>query len=98
MSEVKDTKVNKALDMKSKARVEAQISKLICFQPLYGTVFLFLNKRINNDIPTMAVGVIRKVDIALFFNSSFVDKMTDSELRAVLKHEALHVLLHHISR
>jgi predicted metal-dependent peptidase len=98
MSLLKDTKANKALDMKSKARVESQISKLICFQPLYGTVFLFLNKRVDNSIPTMAVGVIRKVDIALFFNSEFVDKMTDSELRAVLKHEALHILLHHISR
>ena len=98
MSKLKDTKENKALDMKSKARVEAQISKLICFQPLFGTVFLFLNKRIDNSIPTMAVGVIRKVDIALFFNSEFVDKMNDSELRAVLKHEALHILLHHISR
>ena len=98
MFESKLNETNKALDMKSKSRVEAQISKLICFQPLYGTVFLFLNKRINNSIPTMAVGVIRKVDIALFFNSSFVDKMTYSELRAVLKHEALHILLHHISR
>ncbi len=98
MSESQNNETNKALDMKSKSRVEAQISKLICFQPLYGTVFLFLNKRINNSIPTMAVGVIRKVDIALFFNSSFVDKMSDSELRAVLKHEALHILLHHISR
>jgi predicted metal-dependent peptidase len=98
MSEVRSNEENKALDMKSKARVEQQISKLICFQPLYGTVFLFLNKRIENSIPTMAVGVIRKVDIALFFNSSFVDKLTDSELRAVLKHEALHILLHHISR
>ena len=98
MSELRNNKENKELDMKSKARVEQQISKLICFQPLFGTVFLFLNKRIENSIPTMAVGVIRKVDIALFFNSSFVDKMTDSELRAVLKHEALHILLHHISR
>ena len=98
MSELRTNKESKELDMKSKARVEQQISKLICFQPLFGTVFLFLNKRIENSIPTMAVGVIRKVDIALFFNSSFVDKMTDLELRAVLKHEALHILLHHISR
>ena len=79
-------------------RIESSISRMICFQPLYGNIFLSLNKRSSKDVPTMGVGVIRKVDLALFFNPDFVDTLSDSELVAVLKHEALHVLLHHIDR
>ena len=81
-----------------KAKLESAISKLICFQPLYGTVFLSLNKKQNKSIPTMGVGVIRKVDLALYYNPDFVSKLSSTELTAVLKHEALHVLLHHLTR
>jgi predicted metal-dependent peptidase len=81
-----------------KQKLESAISKLVCFQPLYGEVFLHLNKRVANNMPTMAVGVIRRVDLALFYNEEFIDKLSSSELRAVLKHEALHILLHHLTR
>lgn len=83
---------------KAKARLESAISKLLLFQPLYGTVFLSLNKKESKSIPTMAVGVVRKVDMALYFNPDFVDSMSTSELIAVLTHEALHFLLHHLCR
>jgi predicted metal-dependent peptidase len=81
-----------------KAKLEAAISKLVCFQPLYGEVFLHLNKRESKKIPTMAVGVIRRVDLALYYNEEFIEKLTSIELRSVLKHEALHILLHHLTR
>lgn len=84
--------------MSAIGRIEAAISRMICFQPLYGHIFLSLNKREAKDIPTMGVGVIRKVDLALFYNSDFVDTLSDVQLNAVLKHEALHVLLHHLNR
>lgn len=83
---------------KVRARLDSAISKLISFQPLYGEVFLHLNKRERLDIPTMAVGVIRRVDLALYYNPDFVDKLNSTELRSVLKHEALHILLHHLTR
>ena len=79
-------------------RIEGDIAKLITFQPLYGTVFMSLNKIESRKIPTLAVGVTRRVDLALYYNPEFVDGLSRTELRAVLKHEALHVLLHHISR
>lgn len=83
---------------KVRARLDSAISKLISFQPLYGEVFLHLNKRERLDIPTMAVGVIRRVDLALYYNPDFVEKLSSTELRSVLKHEALHILLHHLTR
>jgi predicted metal-dependent peptidase len=79
-------------------KMEVEISKLITFQPLYGEIFLSLNKIERKDIPTMAVGVIRRVDLALFYNEEFINSLTSTEIRAVLKHEALHVLLHHLTR
>ena len=60
-----------------RARLDSAISKLISFQPLYGEVFLHLNKRESKDIPTMAVGVIRRVDLALYYNPDFVATWRD---------------------
>ena len=85
-------------NVKVRDKLNSAISKLISFQPLYGEVFLHLNKRESTDIPTMAVGVIRRVDLALYYNPEFVEGLSSTELRGVLKHEALHVLLHHLTR
>ena len=85
-------------NVNAKNKIESAISRLICFQPLYGTVFLHLNKVQTEKLPTMGVGVMRRVDLGLFYNPTFVEDLTDLELRAVLKHEALHVLLHHLTR
>ena len=83
---------------KIKSRLETAISKLVTFQPLYGEVFLSLNKKESTKIPTLAVGVIRRVDLALYYNPEFIEGLTTTELRSVLKHEALHILLHHLTR
>ena len=85
-------------DRAARDNLESAISTLVLLYPLYGTVFLYLNKIERTDLPTMAVGTTRRVDLALYYNPEFVKKMTYTQLRAVLKHEALHVLLHHISR
>ena len=79
-------------------RLDSAIAKLITFKPVFGTVFLFLNKKQNRDMPTMGVGILRRVDLGLFYNPEWILTLTSGELRAVLQHEALHILLHHISR
>jgi len=86
------------VDQAAKVKIESAISKLITFYPLFGTVFLYLNKRQTVQMPTMAVGITRRVDLALYYNPDFVKKLTHDEIKAVLIHEAMHVLLHHISR
>lgn len=88
----------KVKNMKARKRLDAVISQLVLFRPLYGTVFLFLNKIESTEVKTMAVGTTRRVDLALYYNPEFTEKLTYDELRAVLIHEALHVLLHHIAR
>lgn len=85
-------------DINAKNKLESAISKLITFYPLFGTVFLYLNKKETDQLPTMAVGVTRRVDLALYYNPEFVNKLTHEEIKAVLMHESMHVLLHHIAR
>jgi predicted metal-dependent peptidase len=85
-------------DREARDLLESSISTLVLLYPLYGTVFLYLNKVERKDLPTMAVGTVRRVDLALYYNPDFVKKLSNVERRAVLKHEALHILLHHLSR
>lgn len=79
-------------------KLNSRIASLVTFQPIYGEVFMALNKRESTKVPTMGVGVVDKVNLALYYNPDFVESLENSELMAVLKHEALHVLLHHLTR
>jgi predicted metal-dependent peptidase len=79
-------------------RLDSAVAKLVTFKPVFGTVFLFLNKKQERGLPTMGVGILRRVDLGLFYNPEWILTLTSGELRAVLQHEALHVLLHHIAR
>ncbi len=64
----------KADEIRAKVgEIEGDIAKLITFQPLYGTVFMSLNKIESRKIPTLAVGVTRRVDLALYYNPDFVN-------------------------
>lgn len=85
-------------DQVAKIKLESAVSKLLTFYPLFGSVFLYLNKKETKTLPTMAVGVTRRVDLALYYNPDFVNGLTHEELKAVLIHESMHVLLHHIAR
>jgi predicted metal-dependent peptidase len=87
-----------AVERKASGYLASRISMLVAFKPIYGTVFLFLNKTATWSMPTMGVGPIRKTDLALYYNPDFVLSLSDTEIDAVLIHEALHVLLHHIER
>jgi predicted metal-dependent peptidase len=86
------------MNLKAKDKIEAAISRLIIFRPLYGTVFMNLNAKQNSSLPTMGVGIHKRVSMSLYYNPEFVLGLDQKQLRAVLQHEALHVLLHHIAR
>lgn len=94
---VKDL-AGKSFSKEAQDRIEVAISKLIVFKPIFGTVFMYLNKIQTHNVPTIGVGILRRVDLGLYYNPDFILGLTNLELRAVLTHEALHVLLHHIAR
>jgi len=78
--------------------IDAHISRLVSLEPIYGTVFLYLNKRQSRDLDTLGITTINRIDLGLLYNPEFVLSLTPTELAAVLRHESLHVLLHHIDR
>jgi predicted metal-dependent peptidase len=86
------------MDQEAANFLEVAISKLVAFKPLYGTIFLYLKKVQVDNVPTMGVGPYRRTGLALFYNPDFVNSLTEKQIRSVLQHEALHVLLHHIFR
>lgn len=60
---------------------------------IYEVTMLLQRQEVKN-IRTMGVSVINN-QFLLKYNSDFVNKLTDNELFAVLKHECLHLVLQH---
>lgn len=81
-----------------KSRVEAEISSLVLHQPIYGNIFLPIKRVWTDKVKSMGVGPLERVRVGLFINPDFVRKINNMELRAVLIHEALHILLDHLFR
>ncbi len=89
------------MDKQAIDAITRSISFLIAYKPLFGIVFMYLNKIEIDDeksMPTMAVGVTRKYDLGFYYNPKFVNSLTQMQLQACLEHEVLHILLQHISR
>ncbi len=86
------------MDQEAANFLNVTISQLVSFKPLYGTIFLYLKKIQVDNVPTMGVGPHKGTNLALFYSPEFVKSLTSKQLRSVLQHEALHVLLHHIFR
>lgn len=52
----------------------------------------------NPDVGTMGVAFDKMGKLVLLYNPEFLAKLTDGEAIAVLKHEAMHIFLKHLSR
>lgn len=79
-------------------KLEIGISRLTLSFPLYYVPLINLKKVESFNIPTMGVGPVNKFELGLFYNPAFVLSLNAIELRAVLQHEAMHILLQHITR
>jgi len=60
-------------------------------------VLAMMRKTVTNAIPTMAVRPVG-INIELMVNPNFFRTLTVPELRYVLAHEVMHVVLHHITK
>ena len=81
-------------------RINDIIIKLLSTRTLqfYAEFLLSLNQFEDNErIPTMAVNVTRN-GCNLYYNTEFIDKLTDGELTFVLIHECFHLLFDHQRR
>lgn len=79
-------------------RLEIGISRLTLSFPLFYIPLINLRKVESWNIPTMGVGPANKIELGLYYNPEFVLSLNPIELRAVLQHEAMHILLQHLTR
>lgn len=73
------------------------ISRLLETNPFFA--HFFLNCEVQYDthnVPTAGVMITDK-NILMVFNSQFIDSLTTIELKAVIEHEVMHILLEHIT-
>jgi predicted metal-dependent peptidase len=76
-------------------KISTAIITLLSQEPFYA--HFAMNSRIVFDkfgVPTAGAAVMSGVPV-LVFNSTFLDKLSDEEVVAILKHEILHLLFQH---
>lgn len=69
---------------------------LMIREPFYGLFLSSLNKIFDNSVDTLAVG-LQGINVNLYINENFWNKLKDEEQLAVLKHELMHVCMFHLT-
>jgi len=78
-------------------RWEWLVSSILLDDMFVHELLMIMDKKQSTKVPTMGV-CMKDSRIELLYNLDFVKKLTDAEVRYVLKHETLHVALHHITQ
>jgi len=78
----------KAEDIITKAKIQVMTKSIF-----YTTLMLGLKHKISDNVPTAAVD-----GITIFYNRSFVEKLTIEECTGLIMHEVGHVAYQHINR
>jgi len=72
------------------------VSSILLDDMFVHELLMIMEKKESTKVPTMGV-VMKDSRIELHYNLAFVKTLTDAEVRFILKHETLHVALHHIT-
>lgn len=82
----------------AEVEISKSIVKLLRSEPFYAHVVANLSRKMDSNIPTMAV-TYRNEQLFLLINPSFLIHNLDEKQRiAVLKHEILHIIFKHLKR
>jgi len=74
--------------------IDHHLISLVMKEPFYGNVIRSLHKNREPSIPT--AGVVCKDDtFYLYYNEKFLAPYNDSQIRGIMMHEALHLILQH---
>lgn len=74
-------------------RLQAALMRIRGDHPFFGTLALFAELRVTDDIDTAATD-----GRVLWFNPVFIDKLATNELCGLVAHELLHAALQHVYR
>ena len=72
------------------------LSSLVLDDMFVHELLMIMDKKSDGRVGTMGV-CMKDSRIELRYNPKFVEMLTDAEVRYVLKHETLHVAMHHIT-
>jgi len=72
------------------------VSSILLDDMFVHEILMIMDKKESTKVPTMGV-CMKDSRIELHYNLKFLKQLTDAEVRYVLKHETLHVALHHIT-
>lgn len=64
----------------------------------YASLFTRLSKVSSKHVPTAAVGFNKSKKLTLFYNPTWLFKLTFREAKAVIKHELGHIIFKHLTR
>ena len=82
----------------AEVEISKSIVKLLRSEPFYAHVVANLSRKMDSNIPTMAV-TYREEQLFLLINPSFLIHNLDEKQRvAVWKHEILHIIFKHLKR
>lgn len=74
-----------------RAKIQLQKEK-----PFFAFILMKMNIINKEDLPIKSMGVDNKGN--LYYVKEFIDKLTESELKGILCHEVLHIVLQHLER
>lgn len=90
--------MDKTLTRRAEIELEQSVVKILRREPFYGHLLSSVVRRIDGTIATAAV-TISPLGVSLAINPCFfLEKLSDEERCAVIKHEILHLVLKHLFR
>ena len=81
-------------DLITEFDIEPHIINLFLNEPFYGKVLRAVTRVCTKSIPTAGV-LAKEGDIKMWYNPSFLARLTSKQIMGLLKHEALHLALEH---
>lgn len=72
------------------------VRKLLIKEPFYGLFLMSLNKYFDNNIETACVRK-KGINVELAINQKFWESLSDNCEIAILEHEALHIVMKHLT-
>lgn len=79
--------------MNARDRITRARIKLLKDQPFFGDLAMHLSVEEDNSCPTMGTDGYQ-----MFYNSEFVEKLSDSDLEFIVAHEVLHCVFKHTQK
>lgn len=67
---------------------------LITNRPWFGQLSCYVEPVENNNIPTAAIDLLGN----LYYNTKFMEELSDSEIRGIICHEIMHLAFKHLER